>query len=185
MTSFDFTWNNVTKPMGKVFARKKATKNAEKPKEKETSPSVPKLNSIKTKQPQIVQNKPSEEQSETNLGSSSLGYVKRKQKKDKLAAKAQESGESAPQINTESGNKSTKTSYSLFAIKHKDIYVNTNIKGKSVVEKVFSGDGKFSDLNIHKYLVSNLQKHNFTTLTNVQEKSIPVILTGKNVLVSQ
>ncbi|CAH0552601.1 unnamed protein product [Brassicogethes aeneus] len=56
-------------------------------------------------------------------------------------------------------------------------------KGVSVVEKVFSADKKFSSLNIHKHLLSNLEKINFSTLTNVQEKSIPVVLTGKNVLI--
>lgn len=110
-------------------------------------------------------------------------FVKRKQNKDKAAAKKLiESGEEPEQTSNPKPNKITQ--HSLFS-EHKDMYVKTNIKGVSVVEKVFSADKKFSSLDIHKHLLSNLEKHNFITLTNVQEKSIPLVLNGKNLLVSQ
>lgn len=74
-------------------------------------------------------------------------------------------------------------SHSLFGDRRKDEYVQSQA-GVSVSETVFATSGKkFCDLDIHKYLVSNLEKHGFTSLTNVQEKSVPVIMSGKDVLV--
>nr|CAI5870457.1 unnamed protein product [Callosobruchus analis] len=102
--------------------------------------------------------------------------IKRKHKKDKHAAKA--NAAESVQIST------TKSEcHSLFNVIHKDVHIKTNLRGKPVVEQVFSDTQKFSDLEIHKYIVANLTKIGFTTLTNVQEKSIPVILKGDNVLI--
>ncbi|XP_033228325.1 probable ATP-dependent RNA helicase CG8611 [Belonocnema kinseyi] len=54
---------------------------------------------------------------------------------------------------------------------------------KPVQEKVFSGI-KFSDLDIHPYSVSNLEQNmQITKMTTVQQKAIPQILLGKDVLV--
>ncbi|XP_058800027.1 probable ATP-dependent RNA helicase CG8611 [Phymastichus coffea] len=54
---------------------------------------------------------------------------------------------------------------------------------KPVNEKVFSAE-KFSELGIHAYAVSNLEQNmNITTMTTVQKKAIPVILSGHDVLV--
>ncbi|XP_044262559.1 probable ATP-dependent RNA helicase CG8611 [Tribolium madens] len=181
MTSFEFTWNNGAQAAGKVFARKKST-----PKQKQTGATTAPTKFAPKKAPEagIARNKSFEliekQQEKISSNTGSEQYVKRKQKKDKLAAKA---GDGNQQISRETSEKSASTSHSLFAVKHKDIYVNTNIRGKSVVEKVFSGEKKFTDLQIHKYLVANLQKHSFVNLTNVQEKSIPEILSGKNVLI--
>ncbi|KAG5884409.1 hypothetical protein JTB14_007007 [Gonioctena quinquepunctata] len=105
--------------------------------------------------------------------------IKRKQKKDRIAAK-QAAGEGNIPHNQSTNRNQT---HSLFSVGHKDVYVKTNTKGRSVVEKVFSASKKFCDLEIHKYIVSNLEKIGYTTLTNVQEKSIPVILEGNNVLI--
>lgn len=117
----------------------------------------------------------------------STKLVKRKRKKDKAAAKTITKDDSAdePNQNQVSQTMQRSQTHSLFAVGYKDVYVNTNIKGKSIVEKVFSSGKKFGDLDIHRYLVSNLEKINFTSLTNVQEKSIPEIMSGKNVLVSE
>ena len=82
-------------------------------------------------------------------------------------------------------NKASETTHSLFSVRKKDVYVNTKISGKSVVEKVFSAEKKFSDLEIHRHVVANLVKNGFTSLTKVQEKSIPEVVAGKNVLVSK
>lgn len=115
----------------------------------------------------------------------SAKLVKRKRKKDKIAAKTDTVEGTTNNLSQNQTAHTTQHSqtHSLFAVGHKDVYINTNMKGKSVVEKVFSNGKKFSDLNIHKYLVSNLEKINFTSLTNVQEKSIPEIMSGKNVLI--
>ena len=54
---------------------------------------------------------------------------------------------------------------------------------KPVNEKVFSAE-KFSELGIHAYAVSNLEQNmSITTMTTVQKKAIPVILSGSDVLV--
>ncbi|OXU24684.1 hypothetical protein TSAR_005180 [Trichomalopsis sarcophagae] len=54
---------------------------------------------------------------------------------------------------------------------------------KPVNEKVFSAE-KFGDLGIHAYAVQNLEQNmKITTMTTVQKKAIPVILSGKDVLV--
>lgn len=77
-------------------------------------------------------------------------------------------------------------SYSLFGEKHKSLHIDTRGVGVSVSEKVFSTSGtKFSDLNIHKWIVSNIEKMDFKTMTTVQEKALPTILSGKNTLVSE
>ncbi|XP_045466126.1 probable ATP-dependent RNA helicase CG8611 [Harmonia axyridis] len=104
--------------------------------------------------------------------------VKRKAKKDKLANAAAAREGSNPNI----GAKHEKSDHKLFSEKNKTNNI-VNIRGVSVVEKVFSKGGKFSDLQIHKYVVSNLEKHGFSTLTKVQEKAIPVVLNGGDVLV--
>ncbi|KAK9884665.1 hypothetical protein WA026_007507 [Henosepilachna vigintioctopunctata] len=103
--------------------------------------------------------------------------VKRKNKKDKLAAAALlKSGQKPAPIQKD------KFTHSLFSEKYKMKSIS-NVPGVSVVEKVFSSNCAFKDLDIHKYIVSNLEKHGFTTLTNVQEKAIPVMLKGQNVLI--
>lgn len=54
---------------------------------------------------------------------------------------------------------------------------------KPVQENVFSGIN-FSDLDIHPYSVSNLEQNmQITKMTTVQKKGIPVILSGKDVLI--
>lgn len=54
---------------------------------------------------------------------------------------------------------------------------------KPVNEKVFSAD-TFSELGIHAYSISNLEQNmKITTMTTVQKKAIPVILSGRDVLV--
>lgn len=106
-------------------------------------------------------------------------FIKRKWKKDKIAAK-----KAYAEGKTNQNEPKKHLTHSLFAVGQKDIYVKSNTRAKSVVEEVFSADKKFSDLDIHKYIVSNLEKINFTTVTTVQEKSIPIILKGDNVLVS-
>ncbi|XP_043469851.1 probable ATP-dependent RNA helicase CG8611 [Leptopilina heterotoma] len=54
---------------------------------------------------------------------------------------------------------------------------------KPVQENVFSGIN-FSDLDIHPYSVSNLEQNmQITKMTTVQQKGIPVILSGKDVLI--
>lgn len=56
--------------------------------------------------------------------------------------------------------------------------------GKAVTEKLFTSNKSFRDLNeIHDHIISNLEKHNFLRLTTVQEKAIPIVVEGKNVLV--
>lgn len=105
-------------------------------------------------------------------------FIKRKGKKDKqLMKEAREKGEETTQKNATST-----LSHNLFSERGKNLYVDTR-GGVSVSEKVFAAGRSVSDLNIHKYLVSNLEKHNFHQLTTVQDKSIPVILSGKDVLV--
>jgi ATP-dependent RNA helicase DDX31/DBP7 len=182
MTSFEFTWNSNDKPTGKVFARKKTT-GSKLPKEKsDRITSEAKTNLAKTSQStnEIPISRKSIQLENVQVSDETLGYVKRKQKKDKLAIKNVqiESDETSKDV----VHKTSNTSYSLFSMRRKEIYVNTDIPGKSVVEKVFSAEKKFSDLEIHKYLVANLEKSGFTTLTKVQEKCIPEILAGKNVL---
>lgn len=77
-----------------------------------------------------------------------------------------------------------KPTHSLFSEKYKSVHINTKIKGASLTEKVFSAGKKFDKLELHPHLLSNLTKNDFTILTNVQERAIPVILSGQNCLVS-
>lgn len=193
MTSFNVTWKSNTKPAGKVFAKKRKsetdkkitnlsqqnfTDNLVKTKDNKIEKLVKVKNKIKKTAIKDTQIKINHDDNIVNSKPSKL--VKRKQKKDKLLAKLAAEG------NQKTGVTVTKQKeHSLFSVGNKDVYVKSNTKGKSVIEEVFSTNKKFSDLNIHKYIISNLEKIGYTTLMNVQEKSIPVILSGKNVLVSR
>ncbi|CAG9833384.1 unnamed protein product [Diabrotica balteata] len=212
MTTFDFTWEKNKKPpkgvliakkrkaasedtiIPKKLAKNKILNKSDNTKIKKKAENPPKVvSSLETNTANTQQgagNKNLDIRQTANIlnnersndFSSNTGpkFIKRKWKKDKLAAKkAAAEGNTPTTIDTSKKHQQ----YSLFNIGHKDVYVKGNAKGKSVVEKVFSADKKFSNLDIHKYIVSNLEKHNFTTLTNVQEKSIPAILQGQNVLV--
>lgn len=192
MTSFNVTWKSNTKPTGKVFAKKRKPKtdnnitnlprqNSTDKQSKVKDNKIEKLLSVKKKikQPVIKDTQTNNNLDENPVSAKSTKLVKRKQKKDKLLAKI-----AADNSQKTSAQLSKQKEHSLFSVGNKDVYVKSNTKGKSVVEEVFSTNKKFNDLNIHKYIVSNLEKIGFTTLMNVQEKSIPVILSGKNVLVS-
>lgn len=195
MASFEFTFNNnKEKPTGVVFARKRKPTLGKPPitkpkppfeiKTKSSVKSSPKISNfeapkLKTKTPEeISRNEPQADEAPVNK------FIKRKGRKDKIIAKSQTNVDEGTKTTNLNTKPTSNTTYSLFSVKHKSVYVNAEIPGKSLKEKVFSLDKKFDDLNIHKHLVSNLTKHSFMDLTNVQEKSIPLIIEGKNVLVS-
>lgn len=101
------------------------------------------------------------------------GYVQRK-----LRKKQSQAGVNAAGYKYERADKK----YSLFYEKQvKKLHVQSQ-SGKSVFEKVFSEES-FSDLKIHKHLLSNLNKNNFDKLTNVQAKAIPTLMEGNNTLI--
>lgn len=195
MTSFNVTWNNDNKIAGKVFARKRKLKadvtNSSINQNLIDSSSVSKEKKVDKHfsiQKKLNKPKKSEKKSDIlekiNLKDTSeikktTKLVKRKQKKDKLLAKL-----AADSQQNTSVPQPKQKEHSLFSVERKDVYVKSNNKGISVVEEVFSSGKKFSDLDIHRFIVSNLEKIGYTTLTNVQDKSIPVILSGQNVLVS-
>ncbi|KAI4453579.1 rna helicase [Holotrichia oblita] len=69
--------------------------------------------------------------------------------------------------------------YALFTESSKRLHINVS-SGKSVSEDVFAtSDRQFNNLDIHRHLVSNLEKIDFKTLTNVQEKAIPIVMAVK------
>lgn len=197
MSSFNVIWNSDTKLAGKVFARKRKPKKDNQNVSMSPQHSTDTLQKVKMKKIEKNLNlkekvnksnnsKNNEQQKKVKFDENSANtkpskLVKRKQRKDKLLAK----------LAASSGNQATPSAvpkqkeHALFSVGDKNVYVKTNTKGKSVIEEVFSANKKFSDLEIHKYIVSNLEKIGYTTLMNVQEKSIPVILSGKNVLVSE
>lgn len=162
-SGFNISWDSKKTSSGKVFKKKKPQKIPEEISSTDISKdtSSPNKNSTKTK--------PFQE------------HIKRKQKKDKQLARTQVKEGNVPQIVKQTNDFKN---YSLFGEKQKEVYIDTRV-GKSVQENLFAESGKsFSDLGIHRHLVSNLEKINFTKLTNVQEKSIPVVLEGQNALVS-
>lgn len=161
---FNFAWTkNKDNNKGKVFKKKgNATK---------TTTTITNKVNVKKK----VQ-KPMEK----TLESKSL-HIKRKHKKDKQLRLTESSNATEKNDNNK---KNVNKNYSLFGERPKELYVNTEI-GKSVQEDLFTKSGKsFKDLDVHRHLISNLEKINYTKLTNVQEKSIPVIMSGRNTLVS-
>lgn len=193
MTSFDFVFNNPkTKSVGKVFAKRRKVDNplskndgkksqVNVPTSKNDQESTPaqktktterkdKSNTLSFKNT----NKQTEQNTNNATDDTSNNLIKRKKKKDKQLLQNQQ-GDKANTFKN-------KSQHSLFSENYKTITINSNIKGASVVEKVFSVKN-FNDLNIHRYIVSNLEKNGFTTLTNVQEKAIPVVLEGNNVLI--
>lgn len=179
MTSFEFKFTKETKnqPEGKVFSTKKLKlpskdgNNESKISEKITKGKGTYRKFTKAK----FDNK---RVPDSGKSIEDTTFIKRKGKKDKLKNNDQE-------ITAQSSfEKSGAKHHSLFSEKYKNVHINANIKGVSVVEKVFSAGKKFSGLEIHKHLMSNLEKHQYTILTNVQEKSIPAVLSGHNCLVS-
>ncbi|RUS76261.1 hypothetical protein EGW08_015976 [Elysia chlorotica] len=71
---------------------------------------------------------------------------------------------------------------SLFR-KNPEVPVVSNAEVATLQENVFSGD-TFRELPLHPYLISNLEeKQGFKQLTEVQKRTIPVLLQGKDALV--
>ncbi|XP_023016763.2 uncharacterized protein [Leptinotarsa decemlineata] len=188
--SFNLVWNNGDKHVkGKAFVKKKKVSNIKSTlSEKQSTISIKKAisrssgkdDTIQKINVEFVNQNNNTEPSHEKSFNESTKFIKRKQRKDKIAAKqAAKQGETLSQVEAPNKNQS----YSLFSVGQKDVYVKTNTKGRSVVEKVFSANNKFSNLDIHKHIVSNLEKIGFSSITNVQEKSIPIIFEGKNVLI--
>ncbi|KAK4883441.1 hypothetical protein RN001_006760 [Aquatica leii] len=102
-------------------------------------------------------------------------HIKRKHKKDKQKLlNPIKNNPSEPPQQTKAVN--------LFHNSQKQFSISHSSKFES--EKLFTDSGKkFSDLDIHKHLISNLEKINFNSLTTVQEKVIPIGLSRKDILV--
>lgn len=170
---FNFKWNeNKNKTKGKSFKKRDGP--------------IIKATQIKTINTNVKNNiENSFDKSPENKST----HIKRKHKKDKQLRLAEssngtDSGADKSGTNRSDNNKNPNKNYSLFGEKPKEVYINTEV-GKSIQEDLFATSGKsFRDLDIHRHLVSNLEKINYLKLTNVQEKSIPVITSGKNTLVS-
>ncbi|XP_050308151.1 probable ATP-dependent RNA helicase CG8611 [Anthonomus grandis grandis] len=182
MTTFGFQWTDQKSSGTKaVFVKKR--KNQGEGVKVPTNPvkSSENISKVPKKPINFNNNKQSIKKVTTPEDKSNL-FIKRKGKKDKLKAKTDQ------QINKEfskpnNSDASAKHHHSLFSESYKNVHVEVNAKGKSVVEKLFSTGKKFSELEIHRHLMSNLEKHKYSVLTNVQEKSIPTILAGKNCLI--
>lgn len=180
MTSFEFKFGKPGAPQGsRALARKKPTPS--KPVELKASKDVAQgTGSLKFGNPGIPgRKKPAAPKAATGAlvvlkASQSVaegtGFIRRKAKKRKLKGEAP-----APP---------SSKSHSLFSENYKNVHINTDVKGVSVAERVFSTGGDFGVLGLHRHLQSNLEKHGFTVLTTVQEKAIPVVLSGKNCLVN-
>lgn len=59
------------------------------------------------------------------------------------------------------------------------IHINPQVNAKDTIFSVKN----FEDLDINKYLKKSLEKNNFTNMTKVQKKGIPILLKHKNVVV--
>lgn len=189
--SFNFTWDTSKKEIsGKVFARKRQQLKNDKVSNETQSRDSSKTQtseSVNTNECTRVsqKNAPVKRTSETHPD-----FIKRKRKKIKnqppQPQDLEDEFDSFLDRNVNTTTKNPKKSFSLFNQKPKHIYVNTP-SGKSVSEEVFTNTGHtFSDIKqIHKHVLSNLTKHGFVKMTTVQQKAIPVILSGQNTLVSR
>ncbi|CAG9764378.1 unnamed protein product [Ceutorhynchus assimilis] len=177
MTSFEFKWTKNKKPEGSKVIKLKNTKRKPIPiKNPSEDQEKPKAKNIEINRNII---KPQfKEVEQVVFDNNPTSFIKRKGKKDKLKNNNNQ--------DSLAGNKveiSTAKHHSLFSEKYKNVHINPNVRGASVVEKVFSAGNQFGELNIHKHIISNLEKHKYTLLTNVQEKAIPEVLSGKNCLI--
>ena len=69
-------------------------------------------------------------------------------------------------------------------IKNFDIQTETNFENKiSNPKKSIFSLKTFSDLPINSYLIKTLSKSNYTTMTKIQKKSIPLLLSHKNLII--
>lgn len=163
-----FTWNASKTPIkGKAFAVKRKAK---------PNPG--------TSNPTVTAEKPGKSQDDFPR------LIKRKKKKDLQASQTEEDDDEIDEFDFDARKQQNargkwNKAHSLFDNRLKHTYVD-GTSGKSVKEKLFAEAGqKFSDIGeIHRYIVSNLEKHGFVAMTTVQAKSIPVILSGKDTLVS-
>ncbi|KAF5273483.1 hypothetical protein FQA39_LY07500 [Lamprigera yunnana] len=159
-TSVNFSWASTSNVKGTAFRKKKTVKNTD-------EKVIVANNELKKKD---LHKLPKKKNIEPIL------HIKRKHKKDKqkLLNKTEET-----QVNVNNNVKTKKFEY-----KNKKPIANQFHDRKHVSEKLFTESGKnFSDLNIHRHLISNLEKNDFKTLTTVQEKVIPIVISGKDVLV--
>jgi ATP-dependent RNA helicase DDX31/DBP7 len=62
---------------------------------------------------------------------------------------------------------------------NQSIHINPQVNAKDTIFSVKN----FDDLDINKYLKKSLEKNNFTQMTKVQKKGIPILLKHKNVVV--
>lgn len=168
--TFTFSWdNNKEKPVQSTVFKKR---------DKNKSLQINKISNNASNELQITSESVHENITEPN----SNKHVKRKKRKDKLLAK-QLLKEGVNVDMTKLNNDNQTKNYALFTDSPKRLHINVS-SGKSVSEKVFAtSDRKFNNLDIHRHLVSNLEKIDFKALTNVQEKAIPIIMSGKSCLV--
>lgn len=160
---FKFTWENK-KSKAKVFRKKSKTgsKNAL------TEEIIP---ANRDGDGEVNEDTVTENVIETNNIEETRKKFSKKKQKNKLKG----------DFNLKNNNQNT---YKIFSNEHKDLYIDTE-EGDAPRETVFTSSGnRFNNLSIHKHLVSNLEKHNYIALTTVQERAIPIILSGRDTLVS-
>lgn len=180
--TFNFAWDTSKKGSAKVFVRKRQPGKIHSKQEREINPVAGKVNIPDSK----VNDKVIAKKHTKNSG-----FIKRKRKKVKQHNDLQKNLDNLDadfqyDANTEANTaKPQKKSFSLFNQKPKQLYIDT-VSGAAVSEKVFAVTGRtFNDIKqIHKHVLSNLVKHGFDKMTTVQEKAIPIVLSGKNALVS-
>ncbi|KAI4457452.1 rna helicase [Holotrichia oblita] len=171
--TFTFSWdNNKQKPtQSTAFKKRNKTKSLQ----------IDELNETRSNAANKLQ-KTSDIVPENTAELSSNKHVKRKKRKDKLLAKQLLKEGVNVDVSKLNNDNQTKN-YALFTESSKRLHINVS-SGKSVSEDVFAtSDRQFNNLDIHRHLVSNLEKIDFKTLTNVQEKAIPIVMSGKNCLI--
>ncbi|KAF5302698.1 hypothetical protein FQR65_LT08440 [Abscondita terminalis] len=160
--SMNFTWGKATTVKGTVLRRRKLLTNKEEKREIIPNPTITKTKfKSRSEKPTV--------------------HIKRKHKKDKQKL---EQSNARPDNSAVPAKTQIIEPLKLQFNQQREISFSVVKRGKSVSEKLFTDSGqKFSDLNLHKHLISNLEKINFNNLTTVQEKVIPIALSRRDILV--
>ncbi|XP_018330433.1 probable ATP-dependent RNA helicase CG8611 [Agrilus planipennis] len=182
VSSFKFSWDTSKKQPKPPIARKR--KNVTDNKGERTEQSIPAIQILKQPEKSHV----AKQSAPSNASALSKRINSKKPTKISLS-KSYKSNTQSENVIVELSESDDESNANVNKVSHPQKISN---KSKSVVEnsknsvseKVFTSSGKkFSDLDIHQHLVSNLDKNGFNNVTVVQERALPVVTSGKDVLI--
>ncbi|CAK9812681.1 Probable ATP-dependent RNA helicase CG8611 [Anthophora quadrimaculata] len=123
-----------------------------------------------------------EEPKESSSTTKKVNFGKKKKKDDLENSTTEDNTNVEDNKNTHFSHKSVGKISSLFGHNPEIPNIGQRLV-KPIDEPVFTGT-TFTDLNVHPFMISNLEQNmNITKMTTVQQKAIPQIFSGKDILI--